>query len=44
MKLVILGEGSPLRLELGNPAHTNLNLGAVTQGSQTSKTVQVCHL
>ena len=41
VKIVILGEGSPLRLELANAAHTNLNLGAVSRGGQTSKTVQV---
>ena len=41
MKAVILGEGSPLKLELDNPAHRSINLGAVSRGAQTSKTVQV---
>ena len=41
IKVTIIGEGSPFRLELANPAHRALNLGAVSQGSQTSKTVQV---
>ncbi len=41
VKLVIMGEGSPLKLELANAVHRNLNLGAVSQGGQTSKTVQV---
>ena len=41
MKVVVMGEGSNLKLELGNAAHRNLNLGAVSCGGQTSKTVQV---
>lgn len=41
VKLVLLGEGTPLRLELANPAHRLLNLGAVSLGSQATKTVQV---
>lgn len=41
MKVVIMGEGSNLKLELGNAAHRSLNLGAVSCGGQTSKTVQV---
>lgn len=41
VKVSILGEGSPLRLELANPAYRSLNLGAVSQGGQTSKSVQV---
>lgn len=41
VRVSILGEGSPLRLELANPAHRSLNLGAVSRGSQSSKSVQV---
>ena len=41
VKVTLLGEGSPLRLELANPAHRSLNLGAVSQGGHTSKSVQV---
>lgn len=41
VRVSILGEGSPLRLELANPAHRSLNLGAVTRGGHTSKSVQV---
>ena len=41
MKVVVMGEGSNLKLELGNAAHRSLNLGAVSCGGQTSKTVQV---
>ena len=44
VKLLLLGEGTPLRLELANPAHRLLNLGAVSLGSQATKTVQVCML
>ncbi|KAL0040642.1 hypothetical protein WJX79_000331 [Trebouxia sp. C0005] len=43
MKVVVMGEGSNLKLELGNAAHRNLNLGAVSCGGQTSKTVQICN-
>lgn len=41
VRVSILGEGSPLRLELANPAHRSFNLGAVSRGSQSSKSVQV---
>ena len=41
VKVAITGEGSPLKLELANAAHRSLNLGAVSRGGQTSKTVQV---
>lgn len=41
VRVSVLGEGSPLRLELANPTHRSLNLGAVSRGSQSSKTVQV---
>ena len=41
VKLALLGEGVPLRVELANPAHRALNLGAISLGSQVNKTVQV---
>lgn len=41
VRVSILGEGTPLKLELANPAHRSLNLGAVSRGSQSSKSVQV---
>lgn len=41
VRVAITGEGSPLKLELANAAHRSLNLGAVSRGGQTSKTVQV---
>ena len=41
VRVSILGEGSPLSLELANPAHRSLNLGAISRGSQSSKSVQV---
>lgn len=41
VKLALLGEGVPLRLELANPAHRALNMGAISLGSHATKTVQV---
>lgn len=41
VRVAITGEGSPLKLELANAAHRSLNLGAVSRGGQTSKSVQV---
>lgn len=41
VKLVVVGEGCPARLELGNMAHKHLTFGLVPEGQQVAK--QVCN-